>query len=95
MEFSYDVLKNNLTNPQRTYLWEVLIPKPVGGGSSETFAVRAQSTEIPGASFATINIPYKQTAGVVFAGKLQYDHKWNATFIEGEDHIVYDAFCQG
>ena len=91
MEFNVNVLKNNLTNAQRIFLWEILIPSPIGGGDSNTFAVRAQSAEIPGASFATINIPFKQTAGIVVAGKLQYDHKWTATFVEGEDHKVYDA----
>lgn len=94
MDFSVNVLKNNLTNPQRIYMWEVLIPTPVGGGQSETFSVRARSAEIPGSSFGTINIPYKQTAGIVVAGKLQYDHKWECVLIEGEDHAVYDALYE-
>ena len=90
-EFGTDSLKANLTNPQREYLWEVLIPTPVGDGSTETFQIRAQSSQVPGRKNNPINIPYKQTAGVVVAGKLSYDHTWTCTFIEGEDKKVYDA----
>ncbi len=91
VEFGTDSLKANLTNPQRAYLWEVLIPAPVGSGSTETFQIRAQSSQVPGRTNNPITIPYKQTAGVVVAGKLSYDHTWTCTFIEGEDKRVYDA----
>jgi len=90
-EFGTDSLKANLTNPQREYLWEVLIPTPIGAGSTETFQVRAQSSQVPGRKNSPIPIPYKQTAGVVVAGKLEYDHTWACTFVEGEDKKVYDA----
>lgn len=89
--FGTDSLKANLTNPQREYLWEVIIPTPIGDGNTETFQVRAQSSQIPGRRNTQIPIAYKQTAGVVVAGKLEYDHKWECTFIEGEDKKVYDA----
>ena len=89
--FGTDSLKVNLTNPQRTYLWEVLVPAPIGDGDTLTFQVRAQSTSIPGRKNAPIPIPYKQTAGVRVAGKLEYDHDWTCTFVEGEDHKVLDA----
>jgi hypothetical protein len=87
-----DSLKNNLTNPARTYLWDVLIPVPVGNGDSTTYQIRAQSSEIPTRSNKPIDIPYKQTAGIMVAGKLNYgDHSWTCTFIEGEDKKVWDA----
>jgi len=86
-----DSLKSNLTNPARTYLWEVLIPVPIGDGDVETYTVRAQSTEIPGRSNGEIVIPWKQTAGIKVAGKLKYDQSWQVTFIEGEDKKVLDA----
>lgn len=89
--FGTDSLKANLTNPQREYLWEVLIPTPVGDGQTETFQIRAQSSQVPGRNNPPIKIPYKQTAGIVVAGKLQYDQSWTCTFIEGEDRKVYDA----
>jgi len=88
---SMDALKANLTNPQRTYLWEIIIPTPVGDGEVETFQLRAQSTEIPGRSFGAIPIDYKQTPGIIVPGKAKLDHTWACTFIEGEDHKVYDA----
>jgi len=86
-----DSLKTNLTNPARAYLWEVLVPVPVGGGESETYTIRAQSAEIPGRSNLQIKVPYKQTAGVAVAGKLVYDQQWMVTFIEGEDKKVFTA----
>jgi len=86
-----DSLKGNLTNPARTFMWDVLIPVPVGSGSSTTYQIRAQSSSIPGRSNAAIAIPYKQTAGVMVAGKLEFPHTWQCTFIEGEDKKVFDA----
>jgi len=90
-QMGLDSLKSNLTNPARTYLWEVLVPVPIGNGDSTTYTVRDQSTEIPGRQNPQIKIPYKQTAGIAVAGKLQYDQTWMVTFIEGEDKKVFDA----
>ena len=64
-----DSLKSNLTNPARTYLWEVVIPVPIGNGDTDTYTVRAQTTEIPARSNGEITIPFKQTAGIKVAGK--------------------------
>jgi len=86
-----DSLKANLTNPARTYLWEVLVPVPIGDGDSEIFTIRAQSSEIPSRSYGEIQIQYKQTPGIKVAGKLQYDQSWSCTFVEGEDKKVFDA----
>lgn len=91
MDFSVDSLKSNLTNPQRTYLFDVLIPVPIGGGDSTTLQIRAESSEIPSVGNDPIDIPYKATAGISVAGKKKYDHMWACTFREGEDHKVYDA----
>ena len=85
-----DSLKGNLTNPARTYLWQVIIPVPIKGGST-TYQLRAQSSQIPGRSNEEITIPYLQTAGIVVAGKLSYPHKWQCTFIEGEEKLIFDA----
>ncbi len=90
-EMGVNTLKNNLTNPARSYLWDIVIPSPIGGGDGTTLQVRAQSTSIPGRSFGTINVPYKQSGGVVFAGKLTYSHSWECTFVEGEDGAVHSA----
>ena len=86
-----DALKSNLTNPQMTYLWEIIIPTPIGDGEVETFQLRAQSTQIPSRDQGQIIIPYKQTAGIAVPGKLSYTHKWDCTFIEGEDKKVWNA----
>jgi len=90
-QMGVDSLKTNLTNPARPYLWEVVVPVPIGDGDSTTYTVRAQSTEIPGRSNPQVKIPYKQTPGIVVAGKLTYDQTWSVTFIEGEDRKVFDA----
>ena len=89
---SVDSLKANLTNPARTYLWEMIIPAiPGAGGQAEDLLIRCQSTSLPGRSVGVIPVPYKQSAGIQFHGKLTYSHSWTCTFIEGEDHKVHDA----
>lgn len=89
---SVDSLKANLTNPQRSYLWEVLFPNLLGGGDAESLSVRAQSANIPGRGVgSSIKVPYKQTAGVKFPGKLTYSQSWQVTFIEGEDQKIFQA----
>ena len=90
-DFSVDSLKSNLTNPQRTYLFDILIPIPVGGGDSNTLQIRAESSEIPSVGNTPINIAYKATAGIEIAGKKLYDHSWACVFRDGEDHKIYDA----
>lgn len=91
-KMSADSLKNNLTNPARTYLWEVLIPNP-GEGDTETYLLRAQSSEIPERGFGEILIPFKQSAGIKFPGKIQYPQKWDVTFVESEDRqIMQDVY---
>ena len=85
-------LNSNLPNPQRLYLWEVIIPNPVGGGDGNILTARAQSTNVPGRSFGnSIVVPFKQTAGIKYPGKLVYTHSWAVTFVEGEDHRVFDT----
>jgi len=90
-KMSVDNLKANLTNPARTYLWDVVIPNPVGGGDGDTLMLRAQSSSIPGRGQGSIAVPYKQSAGVQFHGKLAYSHTWDVTFVEGEDRRVFDS----
>lgn len=91
-QMSADALKNNLSNVQRTYLWEVIIPSPVGDGDSNTFLLRCRSTAIPARRQGQILVPFKQSAGVAYPGKLAYDHTWACVFVEGEDKKVFDAF---
>ena len=88
---SIDNLKNNLSNPARTYLWDVIIPRIVGEGDSDVLMLRCQSANIPGRSVGEILVPYKQSAGVKYPGKLTYPHTWDCTFIEGEDKKIFDA----
>ena len=47
---------------------------------------------IPGVSVGSIHIPFKQTGGVKYPGKKTYSHTWSATFTEGEDRAMWDAF---
>lgn len=91
MAMEHDFLKNNLTNPMRTFLWDVIIPTVIGGGDVESLQARARSASIPARSVGSILLPYKQTAGIKYPGKLTYDHTWAVTFVEGEDNKVHDA----
>lgn len=88
---SADKLKVNLTNAQRSYMFEVIIPDPLGGGDQEALTVRAEATSIPGREFGTIHLDYKNTAGFNIPGKLKYAQTWSVTFKEGEDKKIRTA----
>lgn len=90
-QMGVDVLTSNLTNPQRIYLWEIVVPSMVGAGEGTILQARAQSTAFPGRSVGEILVPYKQTAGIKYPGKLTYSHTWAVTFVEGEDARVFSA----
>lgn len=89
-DMSVDSLKNNLTNPARTYLWEIMFANPLGG-DTDTLLLRCRSTSIPGRSVGKIHLPYKQTGGVEYPGKLNYSHSWACTFVEGQDRAIFIA----
>jgi hypothetical protein len=86
-----DALSNNLSNPAKVYLWEVVFTNPIGGGDADTLMLRCQNTVIPGKSIGEILVPFKQTPGVKFPGKLTMSHTWTCTFIEGTDRAVFNA----
>ena len=92
-QMGIDALKNNLSNPGRAYLWEVLFAAPIGGDTN-TLLVRCQSTQIPDRDYQDIHIPYKQTGGIQYPGKLTYSHHWDCTFVEGEDRAIFDAIYE-
>jgi len=86
-----DALRNNISNPQRVFLWEFEIPAPRGLGSSDLWVIRAQAVSEPGRSFTPINIPYKGTGGIVVPGKETYSHVMTVRLLEGEDAKSYEA----
>ncbi len=90
VQMGVDNFRNNLTNPQRTYLWEFQCANPIGGGDGETLVLRCQTAELPGRSQGAILIPFKQSAGIQVPGKLSYTHSLTTTMIEGEDKAVHD-----
>lgn len=92
MSLSSDVLKNNLTNPARSWLWDVVFTNPIGGGDAASLETRCRTVSIPGRSFGRITLPFKGTPGIVFPGKLNMDHTWSMTFIESSaDRKTFDA----
>ena len=90
-DMSADNLRNNLSDVQRVYWWDIIIPNILGGGDEDALEVRAQSTSIPGRSFGGILIPYKGGPGFKVPGKLTMPHTWPCVFIEGLDRKVFDA----
>jgi hypothetical protein len=89
---SADVLSNNLTNPAKSFLWEVMFTNPIGGGDAKALETRCQTASIPGRSFGSIIIPFKGTAGIKFPGKLNMDHTWSTTFVESTaDQKTFNA----
>lgn len=95
--FTADSLKNNIDNPARPYLWELVMPSPRGGGDVDTLRLRCMSAAIPRRGVTTIHVPFKGTGGVDYPGVLEYDHTMSLEFIEGEDRAIWDTFynwCQ-
>ena len=86
-----DSLKQNLTNPQRVFMWEFEIPAPRGLGTSDIWIIRTQAAAEPGRSFTPIPIPFKGTGGLVVPGKEVYDHTLTVRMLEGEDAKTYEA----
>jgi hypothetical protein len=84
-------LRTNLANPQRTYLWQIWFDKLIGGGNPD-IKFRAQASMLPGRAFGDILVPYMQTAGIRYPGKMSMSHDWTIQFVEGEDGIVQKAF---
>lgn len=91
---SIDNLKQNLSNPGLPFLFDLMISRIPGGGDAdpETLMLRCQSSEMPGKHFGTIQVPYKQGPQLQFPGKLEYDHKFVCSFIEGEDGAIFQTF---
>jgi hypothetical protein len=93
---SAEALKNELTNPARPYLWEVVIPDPPSG-TIDLWRLRCQTAAQPGRSFGSFLIPFKATGGIKYNGKLTYSHTLEMTFIENEDRETFEAlyeWCQ-
>jgi hypothetical protein len=90
-KMSIDALQANIDNVARSYLWEVLFSNPIGSGDTDTYSLRCRSTSMPGRSFGSILVPFKQTAGVKFPGKNTYSHTWTCTFVEGEDRKIFES----
>jgi hypothetical protein len=88
---SAENLKNNVSDYQRAYWWDIVIPSLIGGGDASSLEVRAQSTQVPGRSFGEILIPYKGRAGFKVPGQLVMSHIWPCVFVEGLDRKVFDA----
>lgn len=89
-KMTIDALKTNLDNVARGYLWEVIFANPIGNGTTDTYHLRCRSTSIPGRSVGKLHVPFKQTAGIEFPGKITYSHSWTCTFIEGEDRKIFN-----
>ncbi len=88
---TFDDFKNTITNPLRTYLWEVMFSTPKGGGNADILNVRCQSSAIPGRSIGNIAIPYKGSAGIGVPGKVKFTQQITLAFLENADKKVFDA----
>ena len=87
-------LSANLGTPQRSFLWQVVIPNVIGGSGVDTttLLLRAQSASLPERSQGRIEIPFQQGPKLQIPGKLEYPHTWDVTFVEGEDAQIMTAF---
>jgi len=91
MVMSVDNLKNDLTNPARAYLWDIVIPNIPGGGDAESLEIRAFSTSIPGRGLGGIKLAYKGGPGMKVPGKITMSQSWPVVIREGTDKKVFEA----
>ena len=91
MPMNIDALTNNLSNPARSYMFEVLFPQIPGGGNAEDLEIRGFSSSIPGRGVGGINLPFKGTAGMKVPGKVKMDQSWKVAFREGTDASTFDS----
>jgi hypothetical protein len=82
MDMSVDVLRNNLTNPAKSYLWATVFPKLIGGGDGTALAARCQSAGLPGRATQSIKIPFRGTPGFKVPGKAAMTQTWSLDFLE-------------
>jgi hypothetical protein len=82
----------NLSSPARSYLWNIIISNPIGGGDADTLMLRCQSTQIPERSFNPIEVPWQQDSKLQYPGKLNYTYDWACEFVEGEDGAILNSF---
>lgn len=85
MDMGVNVLRTNLTNPAKAFLWAVSIPQMLGGGDGTTLATRCQSSSLPGRSTESIHIPFRGTAGFKVPGKLKMGQTWTVEFLESTE----------
>ena len=86
-------LSANLGTPQRSFLWQVVFPNIIGGGSdTTTLLLRAQSASMPERSQGAIEINFQQGPKLQIPGRLEYPHTWDVVFVEGEDSAIFSAF---
>ena len=88
-QMGLDALRQNLSNPQRAYMFTFEIPAPIGLGDPNTWVLRVKAAEEPERSFDKIEIPFMGTAGLVLPGKEKYSHEMKVTVLEGEDAATY------
>jgi hypothetical protein len=87
-------LKNNINDAARQYLWEMVIPNPIGGGDVDALRFRARTTVIPGASHGEIHLDYKSSQGINLPGRVRFPQKLACTFIESEDSAIWNAITE-
>lgn len=90
-ELSIDAIKSNLTDPLRTYLWEMMIPNVPGGGDVDAVRLRCVSSAIPNVASEEIVVDWRAMRFRI-AGKLNYSHTITMTFLESADRKILDAF---
>jgi hypothetical protein len=86
-------LANNLSTPARSYLFNIIIANPIGGGDPDTLMLRCQSSQMPERSFKYIEVPWQQDSNLQYPGKLSYPYDWTCTFLESaEDGLTMQSF---
>lgn len=81
----------NLSDPLRTFNFDIKIPTIPGTGSAEELTLRCMSSQLPGWEYDAITITAGGPHPIKLPGKIKYTHSWNVTVLEGRDRAIHRA----
>lgn len=83
-DLSIEAIKANLSDPLRTYMWELFIPNMPGGGDVEAVRLRCVTAELPNVASEPITVDWRAMRFRI-AGKLNFSHTITLSFLESSD----------
>lgn len=80
-----------LPDAAQTWNFDLFFPLIPGSGTADDLTVKCKTTALPGSKIEPVEIELHGTKKVE-AGRAQYDHTFQATFLETVDYATYLKF---